>query len=72
MVFLIKKKSDEQSRCPMLNSYFIKLKKTATGGFCRKTVLKNFAIFTGKHLCEIFMNTYFEEYLRTAVSKLTL
>ena len=32
-------------------------KKTATGGFYRNKILKNFAIFTGKHLCEIFKNT---------------
>ena len=35
-------------------------------------VLKNFAIFTGKHLCEIFKNTHFEEHLPTAASKLSL
>ena len=37
-----------------------------------KNVLKYFAIFKGKHLCEIFKNTYFEEHLRTAASELTL
>ena len=30
------------------------------------------AMFTGKHLCEIFKNTYFEQHLRTAASELTL
>ena len=43
--------------------------------FCKKGVLKNFANFTGKHLCwslfvkiccrSHFENTYFEEYLQT-------
>ena len=40
--------------------------------FCEKGVLKNFLIFTGKHLCrccEIFKNTYFEENLRTNASE---
>ena len=46
--------------------------------FCKKAVLKTFAIFTGKHLswrlfnseyCEIFQSTYFEETLRTAASE---
>ena len=34
----------------------------------KNAVLKSFAIFTGKHLCEIFKNTYFEEHLRAAAS----
>ena len=38
----------------------------------KKLFLKIFAILTGKHLCEIFKNTYFEEHLRTAASELTL
>ena len=29
----------------------------------KSTVLKNFAIFIGKNLCEIFNNTYFKEHL---------
>ena len=47
--------------------------------FCKKAVLKNFAIFTGKHLCwRLFIDQniakkvldhLFEEYLRTAVSE---
>ena len=40
--------------------------------FYKNTALKNFAIFTGKHLCEIFKNTCFEEYLHTAASERTL
>ena len=44
--------------------------KTATGRFYENTVLKDFAIFTGKHLCKIFKNTYFEEYLGTTASEL--
>ena len=35
--------------------------------FSIKTIFLNFAIFTGKHLCEIIKN-YFEEHLRTAIS----
>ena len=38
----------------------------------KNTVLKNFAIFTGKHPYEIFENTYFKEHLRTTASELTL
>ena len=30
-----------------------KFTEAATGGFYKKAVLKNFAIFTGKHLCWI-------------------
>ena len=40
--------------------------------FYKDAVLKNFAIFMGKHLCEIFKNTYFEEHLDMAVSDVTL
>ena len=52
--------------------------------FCKKTVFKNFAIFTGKRLCwslfntgasceycKFFKNTYFEKHLQTAVSRLS-
>ena len=36
----------------------------------KKSVVKIFAIFTGKHCeyCKIFENTYFEEHLRTSAS----
>ena len=37
-----------------------------------KLFLNTFAILMGKHLCEIFKNTYFEEHLHMAVSELTL
>ena len=37
--------------------------------FSIKTFLKIFAIFTGKHLCEIY---FFEEHLRMVVSELIL
>ena len=40
--------------------------------FSKNAALKNFAIFTGKHLCKIFKNTCFEEYLHTAASERTL
>ena len=39
--------------------------------FYENDVLKNFAIFMEKHLCEIFKNSYFEEHLHTASSELT-
>ena len=56
----------------MLNSYFMKLKRPGLQDFYKDAALKNFEIFMGKHLCEIFKNTYFEEHLRTAASELTL
>ena len=40
--------------------------------FYKNAVLKIFAIFMGKHLSEIFKNTYFEEHLHLAASKLTV
>ena len=36
--------------------------------FIKKTVLKNFAIFTCEY-CKIFKTTYFEEHLQTAASE---
>ena len=56
----------------MLNSYFMKLKRPGLQDFYKDAALKNFEIFMGKHLCEIFKNTYFEEHLCTAASELTL
>ena len=38
--------------------------------FYKNTALKNFLTFMGKHLCEIFKNTYFEEHLCLAASEL--
>ena len=38
----------------------------------RNAVLKHFAIFAGKNLCEIFKNTCFQEYQHTAASELIL
>ena len=32
----------------------------------------NFAVFTGKHLCQIIKNKYFEEHLCTSPSELSL
>ena len=46
--------------------------KSSHHWFSLKTVFKNFAIFTGKHLCEIFKNIYFEKHLRKAAYELTL
>ena len=50
--------------------------------FCKKGVLKNFAKFTGKHLCQIFFfltklqakvnNTFFTEQLRATASVTTI
>ena len=38
----------------------------------KNVVLKIFAIFTGKHLCEFFKKSYFQEHLHTAASQLIL
>ena len=48
------------------------LYQTEKNAFYKNAVLKNFAIFTGKHLHEILKNTYFEEHLGTAAFELTL
>ena len=40
--------------------------------FYENAVPKIFAIFTGKHLYEIFMNIYLKEHLCRAASELTL
>lgn len=40
--------------------------------FYENAVPKIFAICTGKHLYEIFMNIYIKEHLRTAASELIL
>ena len=40
--------------------------------FSIKVIFLNFAILTGKYLCKIIKNNYFEEHLRTAVSVPTL
>ena len=71
---------------PLLAVYFQKYmkQKQPPEVFCEKVVFKNFAMFTGKHLCqslffnkvtvpsceycEIFKNANFEEHLRTATS----
>ena len=65
----------------ILHSRIQKTEKQSPEVFYKKTVLKSFSTFTGKHhhyqketptqvfsceYCEIFRNTYFEEYLRTA------
>ena len=36
------------------------------------SVFKKSPILTGKYLCEVFKNAYFEEYLRTTASYMTL
>ena len=40
--------------------------------FSIKILFLNFAIFTGKHLCEVIKNKHFEDYLCTSPSELTL
>ena len=69
IMFLIKKRrsADAQYWTITLSNW----KKQPPEVFYKNTVLKNFAIFMGKHLCEIFQNTCFEEHLCTAVSELT-
>ena len=47
-------------------------KKQPLEVFNKNAVLKNFARFTGKHLCEIFKDTCFEEHLHMAASELAL
>ena len=47
-------------------------KKQPPEVFYKNTVLKILQYLTGKHLYEIFKNTYFEEHLHTAASELTL
>ena len=41
---------EKVGRCPILNSYFTKLTKTANEDVLKKTILKNFSISTRKHL----------------------
>ena len=64
--------------CP--KNYIVTSKYNEQKVFHKKAILKNFVIFTGKHLCwnfffnkketrEIFKNTYFEEHLQTAASE---
>ena len=54
------------------------MQKQPPAVFYEKTVLKNFAIFKGKHqcwslfnseYCEIFKSMYFEEHLQAAASE---
>ena len=46
------------------------LRNSRTEVFCKKGVLKNFAKFTGKHLCQsfFFKDNYFVEHRRVTVS----
>ena len=46
-------------------------KKHSPEVFCKNPVLKNFVIFTGKHLYEIYNNAYLEEHLRMDASEPT-
>ena len=68
-LFLIKKRStDAQYWTVTLSNW----KKQPLEVFYKNAALKNFVTFTGKDLCQIFKNTYFEEHLHTAASELTL
>ena len=46
--------------------------KSSYRSFSIKVIFLNFAILTGKYLCEIIKNNYFEEHLRTGASVPTL
>ena len=68
-LFLIMKRStDAQCWTATLSNW----KKQAPEVFYENTVFRNFAIFIGKHLCEIFKNIYSEEHPRQAAFELTL
>ena len=55
------------------------MQKQSTEKFCKKALLKNFAIFTGKHLCwrlffiqniaKLFRAPIFKKHLRTAAGE---
>ena len=50
---------------PNTEQFFIKLTKAATEGVLKKkAVLKNFAIFTGKHLCWSLFFNFFKKVLK--------
>ena len=65
---LIRRLADAQCWTVTLSNW----KKQPLEVFYKNTALKNFAIFTGKHLWEIFKNTFFEKDPFTAASELTL
>ena len=58
---------------------FLKMQKQPPEVFYKRAILKNFAIFTGKHTCwslllmqniaNFFQSTYFEEHLQAAASE---
>ena len=58
---------------------FLKMQKQPPEVFYKRAVLKNFAIFKGKHTCwslllmqniaNFFQSTYFEEHLQAAASE---
>ena len=57
---------------PNSEQLLFQTEKSSHRSFCIKILFLNFAIFTGKYMCEIIKNNYFEEHLRTATSELTL
>ena len=53
------KKKSEDHFCMVIFWLALRYAKAATVVFCTKSVLKNFAIFTGKHLCwSLFLITF--------------
>ena len=56
---------------PNAEQLLCQTEKSSKRRFSIKIIFLNFAIFFGKHLCEIIKN-YFEEHLHTAASELTL
>ena len=68
-MFLIKKRRSADAQCWTVTYH---TEKSSHRRFSIKILFLNVAIFTGKHLCEIIKNNYFEEHLCTAASELTL
>ena len=49
---------------------FLKMQKVSPEKFCKKAILKNFAIFTGKHLCwRLFLIQNIAQFFRALILK---